>query len=38
MADLKVRIAKRCAKEFKDDEFAKLGISQTTKRERISGW
>ena len=30
MADLKQRIAKRCAKEFKDGEFANLGIGLPT--------
>ena len=30
MADLKARIAKRCAKEFKDGDFAKLGIGLPT--------
>ena len=30
MADLKERIARRCAKEFKDGEFANLGIGLPT--------
>ena len=30
MADLKQRIAKRCAKEFKDGEFINLGIGLPT--------
>ena len=30
MADLKTRIAKRCAKEFKDGDFANLGIGLPT--------
>ena len=30
MADLKARIAKRCAKEFKDGEFANLGLGLPT--------
>lgn len=30
MADLKARIAKRCAKDFKDGEFANLGIGLPT--------
>ena len=28
MADLKTRIAKRCAKEFKDGDFVNLGIGE----------
>ena len=30
MADLKARIAKRCAKEFKDGDFANPGIGLPT--------
>lgn len=30
MADLKQRIAKRCAKEFKDGDFVNLGIGLPT--------
>ena len=33
MADLKQRIAKRCAKEFKDGEFINLGIGLPSPKE-----